>query len=298
MFCSNCGEAVTEGAAFCKNCGAPVATPPETPPPPPPVQSSTAAPSPPPAAAQWQQQAQWQSAPPPAPKGRRVGTGLIVGIVVAVILILAGAGTAAYLLTRDGASATRDGEVVVSTTSPATTSTSISETTSTVTESSTTTTVPSSAMPTIAPTRSTLLPTLPTGQDLGDPYLTATDAVAEMLLFYDERIPQLAQAINASAPDVPQGVYEELNSMMLSLEEVYDGLGEIPLPAGFEESDYWLDEAILFMDDRLFATLEGIEAMWDSGSAAAGDSFFEKGRQARDDFHAAWEKYHEVLPIE
>jgi hypothetical protein len=262
MFCSNCGEPVAEGKAFCKNCGAPLAGPVAVPP-----------------------------APPPAPKSGGGRAGLVIGIVVAMVVVLAGVGTGTYLLARDG-------EAAESTTSLAGTSTVTSETGSTLTVSSTTSTAPSSTISTGAPTRTTRRPTLTSRPVLGDAYLAATDAVAEMLLFYDERIPQLAAMINASAPAVPREVYDELESMMLSLEETYDGLGEIPLPAGFEESDYWLDEAILFMDDRLFATLQGIEAMWDSGSAAAGDSFFEKGRQARDDFHAAWSKYHEVLPID
>jgi len=87
MLCTNCGQAIGEGAPFCKNCGAPA-----------PQASAGPAPSPsfsqapPPFPTMGGYGAGWRPPQPP----RRSRTGLIVGSVVAAIIVLAGLGVGLY----------------------------------------------------------------------------------------------------------------------------------------------------------------------------------------------------------
>ena len=102
MFCSNCGKQISEGASFCTNCGAPVKRPPATDP------SARQVSQPPVNKAPVRQPVQPPRQPvykQPAPRqtGDHVKSGgssglvwLIVGIVLAVIVVLA----AAFLILR------------------------------------------------------------------------------------------------------------------------------------------------------------------------------------------------------
>ena len=160
----------------------------------------------------------WQPPQPPPPKGGRGG--LIAGIVVAVVIVLAGAGVGAYFgFIRDD-SGGKD-EVTVSTTSTATstgssttgrtsTTTVAGVTTSTLTSNSTFQTIPSLNTTTSRSTTTT------TGVlvDATTAYLMLTDEIVAELEADDARIPQLATTINATAPNVPQAVYDELQQMM------------------------------------------------------------------------------------
>lgn len=216
----------------------------------------------------------WQppQGPPPA---RRGNTGLIVGIIAAAVAVLAGIGVGTWLVVRDeGATPTT---VVIETTTsevPATTATTAPETT-------TTSSAPASTTDTTA------------GGYTEQDYLIAVGDMITRLNQYDTRIPELANVINTEAPDVPQWVYDELDTMMVDLEQAYDKLGYMPLAPGFEDADYWLDEAVLFMDDRIWYTMQGIQAMWD-GTAAT--SYFDQGREARDKYREAMTKFWEVVP--
>jgi hypothetical protein len=297
MYCSNCGQPVTEGKAFCKNCGAPVAVPevleptvarppedqptapiaprPSPPPPifqaPPPPPPPASFQPPPPAVTGYGQG--WQPPPGPPPKGSN--TGLIVGIIAAAVVVLAGIGVGTWLIVRDeGTTGTTTVMQTTTTAGPTTTVTTASETTTTSTVTASTTGTSAGGF---------------TEQD----YLIAVGEMITRLNTYDTRIPELADEINRTVPDVPQWVYDELNTMMLDLEKAYDDLGYLPLAPGFEDADYWLDEAILYMDDRIYYTLQGIESLWASGDA--GDSF-DKGRDARDGYRDAMAKFWEVVP--
>jgi outer membrane biosynthesis protein TonB len=328
MFCSNCGQPLTEGKAFCKNCGAPVTqpaenvaaadtaalaaaaaapedqptavrppedqptvvTPPEeqptvvrppedqptvqmTPAPPPPPPPTFVPPPPPPPQVMAGHGQGWQ--PPQGPPPRRSSTGLIVGIIAAAVVVLAGIGVGTWLVVRD------DGTTDTTTVMQTTTTSEALATTTTMVETTTSSMVTDSTTETTA------------GGYTEQDYLIAVGEMITRLTEYDTRMPQLADEINANAPDVPQWVYDELNGMMLELEEAYDRLGYMPMAPGFEDADYWLDEAILFMDDRIWYTLQGIEAMWDG--ADAGD-YFDQGREARDDYREAMTKFWEVVP--
>jgi hypothetical protein len=305
MFCSNCGQPVDEGTAFCKACGTPVAA------------SGRAAgdPAQAPPAAQAPQYATpaangyppgyapgWQPPQPPPPKAGRGG--LIAGIVVAVVIVLAGAGVGAYFgFIRDD-SGGKD-EASVSTTSTATsagssttgrtsTTTAAGDTTSTLAPGSTFQTIPSLNTTT---SRSTTTSTVPSG-DTATVYLMLTDEIVAELEADDARIPQLATTINATAPSVPQAVYDELQQMMGRVNAFGDKLWAVGAPEGFEESFSWLNEAVQYMASRIGATVTGIQVMWSSGKISSADDFFNQGRTDRDAYRKAMAKYYETLPIE
>jgi hypothetical protein len=306
MFCSNCGQPATEGKRFCKYCGAPLTVPPteasaqpgETEPVPeesqptvvraaeeqptvplgpgaeaaPPLPVAFVPPPPPPPPVATGYGPGWSPSPPVRPGG---GHGaLIAGIIAATVVVLAGIGVGTWLLVRD--------------TGP--TVTTVLETTTSTTEVALTTTTTAVT----ASTGSTLVQSTTTTSTYAvQDYLVAVGQMITRLNDYDARIPKLADKINQTAPDVPQAVYDELNGMMLELEKAYDELGYMPLAPGFEEADKWLDEATLQMDDRLWYTLQGIEAMWNDENAKA---FFDKGREARDKYREAMKKFWEVVP--
>ncbi len=253
---------------------------------------------PPPTSAPQGYGATWQPpAPPPAPRSR---TGLLVGIIAAVVVVLAGAGVGAYLLLRGDDTAKTTTTVVgsssttvaKSTTTGAQTTTTSAQTTTTVAGSTTTQTIPDLSTSTSASTTSTTA-----GQTLED-YLTATDAIVLLLQDDDVRIPQLATQINNTAPHVPQAVYDELQSMMGQLDATYTSLGEVFAPPEFQESNGWLLEAGTAMGTRIYATIQGIEAMWDANTVSAGTTHFDEGRVARDQYRAALQKYHDTVPID
>jgi len=310
MFCSTCGQTLDEGVAFCRNCGAPApefqepeaersehlaATEIKPPPPPPPPPSSGVTPPPlpppsfvappPPAAAHGQA---WQS--PQRPPGRGSRTGLIIGIVAAIIVVLAGAGTGAFLLLRGGDSTETTTTLVQSssTTTGETTASSLATTTSG--GDTTTQTIPSL-------TTTTSIATTTTGQSAED-YLTATDNLVAELKGDDTRIPELATKINNTAPKVPRSVWDELQTMMGQLDASVTSLGEASVPAGFEESNGWLEKAATAMATRIDATIKGIEAMWAANSVSAGTKYFDQGRKARDDYRAAFKTFHDLVPID
>lgn len=329
MFCSSCGQPAEEGKRFCKYCGAPLAAPaaepiatapseeagtrqpsgeeetqptevraaeeqptaplvpppppppPTAPPPPPPPPVTPLAPPPPPASPS---PAPWPPTVAPAygpewspPPGRGAGGrgALIAGIVAATIVVLAGIGVGTWLLVRESGPT---GTTLLE----STTSTEVALSTTTLTAASTTTSFPAETSTT----------TSAPGYTVAD-YLQAVGEMITRLNEYDTRIPKLAEKINATAPHVPQAIYDELNDMMLQLEEAYDELGYMPLAPGFEEADKWLDEAILSMDDRIWYTMQGIQAMWDGTDAK---SHFDNGRKARDQYREAMKKFWEVVP--
>ncbi len=128
MLCTNCGQAIEEGVAFCTNCGAPALPAPATPPSPPsfaPPPPSFAPPPPaPPAMGGYGVGWQPPQAPPPAGRNR---TGLIIGSVVAGVVVLAGLGVGLYFGLRgddsDNTSSSRTTVTSHSTSSSGSTST-------------------------------------------------------------------------------------------------------------------------------------------------------------------------------
>jgi hypothetical protein len=129
-------------------------------------------------------------------------------------------------------------------------------------------------------------------------YLTATDNLVQVLVEADGRIPELATTINNTAPDVPRSVWDELQSMMGQLDASFTSLGEVWVPSEFQESTGWLTEAAMAMGNRIDATINGIQAMWDAGKVSAGTTYFDLGRQARDEYRANFQKFHDTVPID
>jgi len=130
-------------------------------------------------------------------------------------------------------------------------------------------------------------------------YLAAAENLTVALDRDDRRIPELAAEINNTAPAVPTRVRDDLSAMLGGLDALNVELASLDVPAGFEDSYYWLEEATMHMGNRIDATIQGIEAIWDAGrvSDAAAD-LFDTGRAERDAYRAAMEKYYEFLPVD
>lgn len=305
MFCSNCGQPVDQGTAFCKACGTPVAAsgsaaggPAQAPP----VAQAPQYLTPPASSSPPGYAPGWQPPQPPPPKGGRGG--LIAGIVVAVVIVLAGAGVGAYFgFIRDdsggkdeatGSTHTTTASTGSSTTGRTSTTTTAGGTTSTLTPDSTFQTIPSLNTTTSRSTTTT------TGVlvDATAAYLMLTDEIVAELEADDARIPSLAATINATAPSVPQAVYDELQQMMARVGAFGDKLWAAGVPEGFEESFSWLEEAVQYMASRIGATIVGVEVMWSSGKVSSADDFFNQGRTDRDAYRKAMAKYHETLPVD
>ncbi len=301
MICSHCGQVVEEGKAFCKNCGAPADTPsavgappPLTvAPPPPPPGPSVAPPAPPSSLTGSGYGGAWGS--PQGPPGRRNRGGLIWGIVAAVIIVLAGVGVGVYFgAFRDGDDTAKTTTTLVgsSSTTVGRTTTTRGQTTTTVIGSTTTQTIPVLSTSTSGST------TTDATEDPTEAYLMATDNLIFELDYDDGRIPGLAEEINRTAPNVPEWVRDELETMLDTLDAQDMALAELEVPAGFEESNQWLDEASMHMANRIYATIQGVEAMWDTGTVSSAEDFFNAGRTERDAYREALQRYHGVLPIE
>lgn len=329
MFCSNCGQFIEEGKAFCKACGslalkpsvtgaeevassfaddaetpaiepaptevrAPAVPPPPIAPIPPPVTAVPAAamiPPPPPPPV-------WQ--PPSGPAGGKRRTGLIVGIVAAAIVVLAGAGVGAYFgFFRDGGDTAETTTTVVGSSSTANSVTTSTGGLTTSTGGQTATTMTGATTTQTIPSLTTSTSGSSTTQDLTGFYLHATDDLVAELDYDNARIPELAAEINSTAPRVPTRVRDELSSMLGSLDALNVELASLDVPAGFEDSYYWLEEAAMHMGNRIDATIQGIQAIWDAGRVStAANKFFDTGRVERDAYRAAMDKYYRFLPIE
>jgi hypothetical protein len=311
MFCVKCGQVLEEGKSFCNNCGvaAPAgqvtagadtaggatlsldATA---------VRTVVDGGTPPPAAygagGGWQPpQGQSLGTPYGAPQGPPPGgnrTGIIVGSIAAAIIVLAGAGVGLWLGLRDDGGNTDSTKVVSSTTTKVTTG---GETTSSSGGAATTQTIPGLNTTTSGPG-----PTGSTGTTadlLTEWYIAHENLVMEM--DYDNgRIPELADAINANAPDVPDWVYGELEDMADILQVANQTMAATPVPSGFDDAHHWILQAATHMANRIQATMNGISAMWDTGSINSATAFFDTGRAERDAYVAALEEHYTYMPAD
>jgi len=234
------------------------------------------------------------------PTGRKSRTGLVLGVVAAAIIVLAGAGVGAYYAFFRDEGGTQ------------TTTTSFTDLSSTTERVTTSTGGPATSGPETTAAGARTTQTIPrvttstgptagssTTEDIIRPYLRAADDLVAELAYDDTRIPELAAEINRSAPGVPDWVRDELSNMLGLLDAFSMELASLDVPPGFEEPHQWLEEAAMHMGNRIDATIQGIEATWDAGKVdAVANDFFDKGRKERDAYREAMDKYYEALPIE
>jgi hypothetical protein len=266
-----------------------------TAPPPPPAPAFEAPPPPPPRVV---------FSPPPVytgydqlqpSEGKEGRTGLIIGIVIAIIICLAAVGVGVfYVLDRvhTSASATAAASASSTTALPQTTVTPGSDA---GTASSTPGGPPATSTP---PATAGGGGSTSTVADPRLPYLTATDTLVKLLTGDDARIPVLADQINTVAPNIPTSVSNELQAMKGTIDAASAALGGLGVPSGFQESNGWLNDAATYMGERIQATILGVEAIRNGDTATASAGYFAQGRTARDNFRAAFQKFQDSLPIE
>lgn len=224
---------------------------------------------------------------PVPPTNRR---GLIAGVVVAVIVFVAGAGVGSYFaFFRGGEEGDLAEGTTVATLAGGSTTQAVPElTSSSQVSATTTTTLPTTTSSTTGVT-----------EDPAQIYLTAAGRVASELEKDDSRIPELAKIINDTIPKVPQGVRTELMAMLNGLGRLKAMMQDLVVPSPFVQAHYWLGEALTHMTRRVQATIEGVEAVWAAGKAdAKASDFFEQGRKERDAYREAMREYYENLPLE
>jgi hypothetical protein len=226
--------------------------------------------------------------PSPATRTR---TGLAIGIAVACVVAIVAGSVAVFLLVRGD------------TTTPGTTVGQAGSATTllqTVTSGSQTSSVDQTITPaTTAPaTPGTSRPGDTGASALRQAYLAVATAILQLLIQQDARMPAIADQINATAPQVPRSVYNELQAMMGKVDAAAVEISGVTIPAGLEPSGLLLDDAIGYMGERIQATIRGIEAMYNSGSVSAGTTYFAEGRTARDNLRQALQRLQESLPLE
>ena len=286
MYCWSCGKTIDEGSAFCKECGAPASQPrseardaelqarldatqvrpPASPPPPgdrptlpPPLNYS---PPPPPPAPSY-------SPPPPPPYGDIPGwqappprrrTGLIVSIVAAVVIVLAGAGVGAYF----GLRGNNPGQVASSST---TGSTEASGTT--LAEASTTATLPPESTSTSA-SDTTSLPSTTTSLAPSTTTTTLAQAPESSLHTPASGSPERKAILNALR--VP--VEKELNQSVVFVIETLKVknnfafvLSQTVQPSGapidYTKTPYYQDVQAGAFSDEAIGLLHWSDGSWD-----------------------------------
>lgn len=301
MFCTKCGGELEEGRAFCKHCGHPVTEPSSSESPPPITEPITEPaidpdativrppgppmpmPPPPPVGT-----SAWKP-PPPAPPQRARG-GLMIGIIAAVIIVLAGAGVGTHFAffhgTDEGPVAEETAQDIVTTT----TTDTLAETEDTgATHSTTLMTIP------VLDLDAATLEDVATGEAA---FRAAVYDLVTLLQQADMRVPELATQINNTAPKVPAGVSDELADMRLALETTHLALMATEAPDGHSEAFDSLIQAYDHMHKRIASTLDGVAAMRNAGKVDAAKTYFDQGRLSRDAYRQAMEEYYDASYIE
>lgn len=129
------------------------------------------------------------------------------------------------------------------------------------------------------------------GDDLQD-YFDAINELVGEIEFYDFRMYELTEVINANVPDTPTSVHGELEAMADTITTILGDLDHLPIPPELETADYWVKMAAAHMLTRVQVTIDGIEAMWDTGSATSATSFFDKGQAELDAYLGAIEAFY------
>jgi len=138
--------------------------------------------------------------------------------------------------------------------------------------------------------------TLTTAEETSQGYLQASQNLAAILQSDDQSIVQLATEINNTAPNVPQSVYTELQTMSNNANSALQSPQEVTPPSDYSEANGFLDKAASAMITRIDQTAMGIQAMWSGGTVTPGTPYFNAGRTARDSYRAAFQQYQAAVP--
>jgi hypothetical protein len=267
MFCTGCGKEISEGSKYCLFCGLAVTPMPDEQPTEVVVGHASHASE--------QSQFPQQFSPPQSgsskPKGRTL---LWVLVAVAIVIVAGGGGAGGYLLLR-GDDQPGDSNLAVTETTTITAGTAVTTTTSGIS----TTTVGRGADNSV--------------------YLAAVERMSTLLQQDDVMIakPNLATKINNTIPDVPMSVDRQLQDMLDSLESAEAVLERQEIPAEFSIAHRHLMDAAYSMQQRIIATLSGVEAARNTGVANAGDAYFDAGRDYRDDYLESLQRFEAALPV-
>lgn len=263
MFCTKCGEEIPADYKFCTHCGAPIGSPTggaDAPPPPEGDQPTQVRTFPAPIV----------GVPEPQPRGFKLR--YILLIAAAAVLVIAGGTTAGLLLVRHSHQPNTDVAAAAGGTET-TLDDSLQSTTSAASE----TTIQSENV---------------------SAFVAGLQGVSRLLQEDDLLIakPNLATQINDTIPNVPYSVDTQLQEMLDSLKSADADLGRYEVPISYSTASARLAEAVSNMEQRITATLNGVQAARNSGAASAGDIYFDQGRQYRDAYQEAFQQYQAALP--
>lgn len=275
-YCTSCGGRVKEDAKYCSSCGTTLPQATSASPPTPSQISESNLHHPP---------HQTQSVLERTDHGLSVRFWVVLA--AAIVVLIAAGGTTGYLLMRgsdQGFSDDPAGNEVVA--------------------SSTSTTVNSADPPAGSQhlaTPSTLGSTTSVfPQATVDEYVQALKSLENLLIADDIRLakPNLADDINATLPEVPRSIDTELQDMLLDLDDATRKLSSYDPPTDYASADTEIRRAGAYMKARIQATLQGVKAARNTGTATAGNVYFDEGRRNRDEYKSALSNYQAVLPAQ
>jgi hypothetical protein len=227
-----------------------------------------------------------ETRPRGAPPSRRRRSRTWIALVCILVLVVTAA--VAIALTTRGGSASSTTVLAQNNTSttvkaassgPSATTTSAPPVTTTSSPASTTTSF------------TTATSTVPTVNEQLVAYKTAADALAQALQEADTRIPALATEINSTLPNVPPEVVQELTNLRLTVVQGLEGLHAVVMPSQYSKANAQLENAEMYMEQRIDATIKGVQAAEAAQSVTGGNTYFAEGRKDRDLYKAAFRDY-------
>ena len=83
-----------------------------------------------------------------------------------------------------------------------------------------------------------------------------------------------------------------------TLQGMSQAMAAMPVPSGFGDAHSWLMQAATHMATRIQATMDGISAMWSTGSINSATADFNAGRAERDAYRIAIEQHFGYMPAD
>ena len=149
---------------------------------------------------------------------------------------------------------------------------------------------------TAPPGGGTTVPSQATTTIDGAVYEAALAGLDGVLTRSDQRIPKLAEQINATAPSVPSAVNRELQTLYDDIQKARGDLGRADAPPSFQRAGGLILQAADAMQHRIDQTMKGVDAMGSAGDVEASHPYFEEGRKARDEFRRLFSDYQAARP--